>query len=171
MRGHVIARLAPGLTLQPQVVSCQEQSPRPSSETSTWHLAINNNGQRTTDHGPNAIEHAGAEPVTGDGVHRAGDGAAAEGPGQGRRRAGDRRQPVPEHARTPRRPASGRSRRTRPATARASACPSSAAAAARFVNAEFGYRRRRRERRRRLGGQAVRAVFRRGRCSTPATAS
>ena len=49
-----------------------------------------------------------------------------EGRGQGRRRAGDRRQPVSRARRTPRRRASGRSRRTRPATARAWACPTSA---------------------------------------------
>ena len=60
------------------------------------------------------------------GLHRAGRRAGAEGAGQGRRRAGDRRQPVPDDpARQSRGPAR-RSRRTRRTTARASACPSSA---------------------------------------------
>ena len=44
-------------------------------------------------------------------------------------------------------------------------------AAPKTVQAEFGIAADGRERRRRLGGEAVRAVFRRGRCSTPATAS
>ncbi len=68
----------------------------------------------------------GAEPDRGDGLHRAGDRAGPEGARQGRRRAGDRRQPVPQHAARQARRASGRSRRTRRATARAWGSPSSA---------------------------------------------
>ena len=80
-----------------------------------------------------------AEPDGGDSLHRAGDRARPCGP-RGRTssswRSATARFPA---RRTPSRRASWRSRRTRPATARAWDCPSFRAAAARFVSAEFGY--------------------------------
>ena len=67
-----------------------------------------------------------AEPDGRVGLHRAGGRAGPEGQGEGHRRAGDRRQPVSHARRTPSRRGSWRSRRTRPATARAWGCPISA---------------------------------------------
>ena len=85
------------------------------------------------------LSRLASRPDGRDRLHRAGDGPGPEGPGQGRRRAGDRRQPVPDHA--------GRQGRGHPGDRgepdrlrpEPRACPSSAAAAARSVNAEFGF--------------------------------
>ena len=58
-------------------------------------LPTNRSSVRTS---PCPTQYAGTESDGRDGVHRAGRRAEPEGPGQGRRRAGDRRQPVPQHA-------------------------------------------------------------------------
>ena len=106
-------------------------------------------------------ERAGQEPDGRDGLHRAGAGAGLKAQGKDvvELEIGDSPFPSTPHAK-----AAGIRAIEENQTGY---CPSLGLpefreAAARFVNAEFGYRRRGREHRGRLGGEAVRAVLRRG---------